>query len=82
MIRDIVEPEEKGTSVMATAVAVEKPTTQQVTRTRGPYKEGRYVPSKQLKAAHRRARSNLSLKQWARVNGGKAATDWMRGKAS
>lgn len=62
-IKDIIELESKGFSVPV-AVAP-KPTTQEIDRTRGKFVPGRNLPSKQIRTAHRRAKTDKSLKQWA-----------------
>jgi hypothetical protein len=65
-IKDIVEFEARGLPV---SVDVQpQSTVQSKDRSRGRFVEGRYVPSKQVKVAHRRSRSSLSLKVWARAN--------------
>lgn len=65
-IKDIITEKEE------TSVRVEVPIVPVVTKktnSRGKYVAGRSVPSKQVKAAHRKARSGLSLKTFLTERG-------------
>jgi len=78
-VRDIVEQEIKGTSIPMPVSAAPSP---KESRGRGKAVAGRYVPSKQLKTQHRRARSTVPLKVYARQQAtiDTASADWLRNK--
>lgn len=79
-IKDIVELESKGTSVPVAPVS----TVQEIQRSRGHYVQGRQVPSKRLKALHRRVGRHHPLRAWAMTLKGEdynLAQQWFRNKA-